>query len=93
MLCALCKREILDGGISEHHLIPRSRGGEHGFKVPLHIVCHKQIHALFGDRELELFYNTVAKLQEQRDVERFVKWVCKKDPGFDIKVRIRRKNR
>lgn len=87
MKCELCGREILYGNHSEHHLTPKSRGGIHGPKILLHKVCHEQIHALFNVRELELYYNTLGKLKAHKDVVRFVKWIRKKDAGFNSKVR------
>ena len=93
MECELCDREILKGDESEHHLVPKSRGGAKGPKATFHPVCHKQIHALFSESDLEVFYNSVSKLRGHRDVKRFVKWVRKKPNGFNIKTRIRRKRR
>lgn len=93
MECALCNREILAREGTEHHLIPKSRGGSRGSTIVLHIVCHKQLHALFSDRKLEALYNTIGKLKGHRDVRRFIKWISKKPSGFNAKTRIRRKNR
>jgi len=93
MECELCGRKILWGDDSKHHLVPRQKGGTHGPTVVFHNVCHKQIHALFSEHELALFYNTLPKLKAHRDVQRFVKWVNKKPNGFNSRVRIRRKRR
>lgn len=93
MKCELCGREIVDGYESNHHLTPKSNGGSHGPTAVMHSVCHKQIHALFTNRELEMFYNTISKLKDQRDVKRFIKWVGKKPINFDSKTKIRKKNR
>ena len=93
MKCELCGREIADGYESNHHLIPKSNGGSHEPTAVMHSVCHKQIHALFTNRELGMFYNTVSKLKAHRDVKRFVRWVSKKPINFDSKTKIRKKNR
>ncbi len=93
MECKLCNREILAWGGTEHHLVPKSRGGSHGPTVILHTICHKQLHALFNDHKLDTLYNTIGKLKGHRDVRRFIKWVSKKPSGFNTKIRIRRKNR
>jgi hypothetical protein len=93
MECELCNRDILPGDESEHHLVPKSRGGSRGNKAMLHTVCHKQLHALFGDRELEILYNTIENLKAHRDVKRFIKWIHRKPLGFNVKTRISRKNR
>ena len=93
MNCELCGREIVDGYESNHHLIPKASGGLHGPISVLHLVCHKQIHALFTNKELYMFYNTINKLKAHRDVKRFIKWVSKKPINFDNKTRIRKRNR
>ena len=93
MQCKLCNRQILIDNDSEHHLVPKSRGGSHGSTVTLHEMCHKQIHALFSERELAISYNDINSLKDHRDMKRFIKWINKKDPGFNVKVKIRRKNR
>jgi hypothetical protein len=93
MICELCNREILFGDESEHHLIPKSRGGPHRQTIVLHTICHKQLHALFGDRELEILYNTIENLKAHRDVKRFIKWIHRKPLGFNVKTRVSRKNR
>jgi 5-methylcytosine-specific restriction endonuclease McrA len=93
MNCELCGREIVDGYESNHHLIPKANGGSHEPTAVLHSVCHKQIHALFTNKELSMFYDTINKLKAHRDVKRFVKWVGKKPINFDSKTKIRKKNR
>lgn len=93
MICELCNREIPKGYESEHHLVPKCRGGRHGDTAMLHPICHKQIHALFDEHELEVLYNTISKLKNHRDVKRFVKWVKNKPIEFNSKTKIRRKRR
>ena len=93
MQCKLCKRQILIGNESKHHLVPKSRGGSYGPTATLHEICHKQIHALFSDRELAILYNDINSLKDHRDVKRFIKWISKKPLEFNVKIRIRRKNR
>ena len=93
MKCELCSREIIEGYESNHHLIPKSNGGSHKPTAVLHLVCHKQIHALFTNKKLGRVYNTISRLKAHRDVERFIKWVSKKPINFDSKTKIRRKNR
>ena len=93
MNCELCGRVMLQGDESTHHLVPKSRGGVKGSTAILHDICHRQMHALFGEKELAIMYNNINSLKAHRDVQRFIKWVSKKDPAFNIKVKIRRKNR
>jgi 5-methylcytosine-specific restriction endonuclease McrA len=93
MRCELCNREIIEGQESIHHLIPKSNNNGNGPMAILHSICHKQIHALFSNKQLAKTYNTISKLKAHKDVERFVKWVNKKPIDFDAKIRIGRKNR
>jgi len=87
MKCELCGREILAGKESSHHLIPKCRDGKYGPVAILHEICHKQIHALFDEKMLSKHYNTIEKLKARPDIVRFIKWIRKKDPGFNIKAR------
>jgi hypothetical protein len=79
-ICPLCNRLIPADQRDEHHLIPKSRGGRQ--TQALHRICHRQIHALFDEAELEKSYSTVEALLEHPQMDRFVKWVRKKPPGF-----------
>lgn len=90
MKCELCGREILKSEESKHHLIPKCMGGNKDEVVILHEICHKQIHALFTDRQLSKVYNTMDKLKDHYDVQRFIKWIGKKPLGFNIKVKVKR---
>ncbi len=93
MNCELCGREILSKDISIHHLVPKSRGGVNGDISNLHEICHRQIHALFDERELAILYNNVKSLKEHRDIKRFIKWISGKDPGFTVKTRVSKRHR
>ena len=79
--CPLCGREMLKGPtVDRHHLVPQCRGGtetEH-----LHKVCHSKIHHTFTEKQLEKEFNTVEALLSNEEIEKFVKWVQKKDPEF-----------
>lgn len=93
MICELCERVIIPNTESKHHLVPKSRGGASDNFVYLHEICHKQIHALFTEKQLDREYNTISKLKEHKDVQRFVAWVFKKPLEFNRKLRMRKKNR
>ena len=90
MICLLCKREIFPGFGSKHHLVPESRGGKE--TIPLHGICHSKIHHVFTEKELEKSYNTIEKLLEHEEIQRFVKWISKQPLNFidknkDTKIR------
>lgn len=79
--CPLCGRPMVEGpSVNEHHLVPKSRKGRE--TVTIHRICHSKIHSLFTERELALHYNTPEKLQAHPEIERFIKWVSKKDPEY-----------
>lgn len=81
--CALCGRALVPGpSINEHHLIPRLRGGKKGPTVWLHVICHSKIHSIFTETELARHYNTVEKLLQHDEIQKFVSWISKKDPEF-----------
>jgi 5-methylcytosine-specific restriction endonuclease McrA len=80
LVCPLCGRHIPEDQRDAHHLVPKSRGGrETQF---LHRICHRQIHALFCEAELESSYSTVEALLEHPEIQKFAAWVARKPPGF-----------
>ena len=93
MICELCDRPIPEGKSTEHHLVPCCEGGRKGVKSHMHEICHKQVHALFTERELAMVYNTIGKLREQKDVMRFVNWIQDKPNDFDIRIKVSRRKR
>jgi len=95
--CDLCKREAIK--LTEHHLIPREMGGKNSQTVLLCTTCHKQIHALFTNKELAFYLNTIERLKEDEKVMKYLNWV-ERQPStteFTIKkskhVRKKHKNR
>jgi hypothetical protein len=91
LICPLCDREIPADQKDEHHLVPRLKGGrETKF---LHRICHRQIHALFTEAELARRYNTVEALLENEEIQKFVRWVKTKPPGFYEAVRMSHRKR
>lgn len=86
-ICPLCGRPIPpDAPQSEHHLIPKLRGGKHGPRVLLHHICHKEIHARLTEAELARRYSTVEALRAHPDLANFFTWVAGKSPYFNSKT-------
>lgn len=83
-LCALCQRPLSDNS-SKHHLVPRTFGGRE--IVLLHKICHRQIHAIFTERELQHYYNTIDRILKNETMRKFVRWVRKKPVDFHVKTR------
>lgn len=86
-ICPLCERPIpADVKQSLHHLIPKLKGGKGGPTVLLHHICHREIHATLTEAELARSYNTISALQAHPRLEKFIRWVSKRPPGFMSKV-------
>jgi ribosome maturation factor RimP len=94
--CELCGREVQR--LTRHHLVPRTRHKnkrnkktfdrrEVHFTVGLCSPCHRHIHAVLDNKELEREYNTLEVLRSHPDVERFVAWVSKKPHGTRASAR------
>lgn len=88
--CALCGRQA---PLTEHHLIPRSRGRRRGLAMgtlptaPLCQACHNFLHRTFSNAQLEREYSSIAALREQEDVQRFVRWLRKQPASRAVRVR------
>lgn len=78
--CPLCNRELNSTNSNLHHLIPKSKKGKN--VVRLHKICHNQIHALFTEKELAKKYNTIDILKTDERIQKFIKWISKKNPNF-----------
>ena len=44
--------------------------------------CHKQLHALFTEKELERRLHDLPSLLAEPEVQKFVAWIKDKPPGF-----------
>ncbi len=93
--CPICKRPF-DDTMDEHHLIPKSKKGKDA--ATIHRVCHDKIHSMFTNQELKNYYNTIDKIMEREEMQKFAKWVSKKvanytDPSIMSNKRNKRKNK
>jgi len=80
--CPLCDRGMPKKERSKHHLIPVSESSPRGKKAIIHRVCHVKIHSLFTEEELALKYNTIEKLKEHPEMQKFIKWIKNKADNF-----------
>ena len=71
---------MVEGTSNDHHLIPSMFGGKE--KVELHIICHDKLHHTFTEREMLNYYNTIERILENEDIQKFVKWIQKKDVNY-----------
>jgi predicted HNH restriction endonuclease len=76
--------------LTVHHLVPRQntkrKKQDPGQTVDICSACHRQIHALFDNKQLAKELNTLEKLSNQPQMQKFLVWVRKQDPGKRISV-------
>ena len=93
-ICPLCDRPIPpDVRQSQHHLIPKLKGGKGGPTVLLHHICHKEIHASLTEAELARDYMTVDALRSHPRLANFIHWVRNRPPSFQSKTTGARRKR
>ena len=81
----MCLRESV--GFTEHHLVPRSRGGKYGPKARLCPTCHRQLHAMFSEKTLAAELNSVERLRADPDFAGYLKWAIKQKGAASFRVR------
>lgn len=98
--CELCNRQ---DRLTKHHLIPRCRHKNKKNKKLFNRLevkqraiwicrpCHSNIHAVLSEKELEMEYNTKTKLLQHPDIQKFVRWIRRKQVGSHVTVRKSRK--
>lgn len=86
--CELCGRSPVETTV--HHLTPREEGGSHGQTADLCRTCHKQIHALYTNKELAVRLNTVEMLRQDEKISKYIKWI-RKQPAQTL-LRVRKSN-
>ena len=86
-ICSLCGRSY-GSRMEDHHLKPRTyrtrtkEVHERDNLIRIHKMCHQKIHATFSEDELLRYYHTVDRLLEHPEIQKFVKWISKKEPDF-----------
>ena len=83
--CELCLRE--SERFTEHHLVPRSRGGKLGPKARLCPTCHRQLHAMFSETTLARELNTIQSLRADPAFAGYLKWARKQKAPANFPVR------
>lgn len=77
LICPICERP--NHFPSDHHMIPKSRGGKTTETICQD--CHKSIHAHFTNKELEETYHTPAALLSHEGFAKQVAFLQKQDPA------------
>lgn len=85
--CELCEREV--ASLTVHHLVPRSQGKK-GEELPTALLCsacHRQLHALYSNRQLARELSSLEELKNDPAMRGFLRWIRKQQPDKRIKVR------
>jgi len=77
-LCPICERHVLVSNLTDHHVVPKSRGGKE--TVPICKACHRKIHRVFHNSSLEVEWNEVEKIKRHPEMYKYVKWIRKQSP-------------
>lgn len=75
-------------------MIPKSRGGRATTTICRD--CHRAIHALFTNKELEQSYSTPELLLAHEEMRKMISFIARQDPGGKVRTaatRSRRKKR
>lgn len=90
-LCGLCERSV--PATTLHHLVPRAVGRRRGRKAhdlptaDLCPDCHRQLHALFPNRELAERLDSISALKAEPRVADFLAWLRKQAGSTRIRIR------
>lgn len=83
--CELCNREVSQ--LTEHHLVPKERGGKDFPTANLCITCHKQIHALYTNKELAMRLNTIQSLEHDERISKYLRYIRKQPPTKSVTIK------
>ena len=87
-ICPLCLRPIPpEAKQSQHHLIPKLRGGKGGPTILVHQICHNEIHAVLSETELARQFNTPQALRAHPELAKFFEWIASRPPAFHSRSR------
>lgn len=91
MTCPLCHRANIP--LSNHHLIPKTRGGMHKGTIAICVDCHVALHAQFSNKQLEKEYNSVEALLSNERFAKTIKFISKQNPARRIKTKLPKNQR
>ena len=95
--CQLCGRLVSE--ITRHHLIPKTRHNNKRTRrefdrkdvrtrtIGVCRPCHKNIHAVLSNKELERQCNTLQDLKAHPDINKFSRWVANKPAEAHVRVK------
>lgn len=83
--CPICLHDYQRTELTRHHLVPKSRKGRD--TVLICVPCHKQIHAIFAEKELERRFNSIEALVAADEFRSWVRWIRKRKPTARIRAK------
>ena len=75
--CCLCERSFRRSQLTQHHALPREKGGTKENVELLCPQCHGMVHATFTNATLAVLYPTVLQLRQAPELAGFLRWVRK----------------
>lgn len=89
MQCELCDRQM--EALTAHHLIPKQntkrKNADPSPTIDICSACHRQIHSLFDNKHLAQELNSLEKLKNDSELQKFVSWIKKQKTDKRIQVR------
>jgi 5-methylcytosine-specific restriction endonuclease McrA len=77
----LCGRPFDRKQLTQHHCLPRERGGTQENVELLCSQCHGMVHATYTNRTLAAQYPTIQELRKAPELAPFLRWVRKQPPS------------
>jgi 5-methylcytosine-specific restriction protein A len=79
--CALCGRPFPRAQLTQHHCLPRQKGGTQEDVELICGQCHGMVHATDTNGTLAALYPTIKQLRQAPELAPFLRWVRKQPPG------------
>lgn len=89
--CQLCNRPFPRKALTEHHLLPKSKGGTRADLALICAQCHGAVHAAYTNATLATLYPTLGRLRLAPELQPYLKWVRKQPPSRRTKNAPRRR--
>jgi|SRR5215831_12651307 len=89
--CSLCGRPFERRQLTQHHCLPKQKGGTREHVELLCSQCHGMVHATYTNRTLATLYPTIEQLRQAPELTKFLGWVRKQPPSRKKRNRPRRR--
>ena len=83
--CPICRHEYARAELTKHHLVPKSRRGNETVLICRN--CHRQIHALYTEKELEREFGILETLLASEKLRPWIAWVRKRKPSGRLRTK------